>query len=594
MEHQAVHYSVIFSLFYILSFLTVLAVIIIFSLRKGYPLRSVMLMLTTISLMTVLGSRLFTIPVSSWIDIFRPAGSEYHDRSAIGGLLFGIIGLMISQKYFGFGRPILNFYAVITPVALGIQKFGCFFNGCCYGKPTTLPWGVNYGSGAPAHFEQMGAGLISPDSVSSLAVHPVQIYEALMFFIIGFIVFKSLKKWNKSGSALVFSLTLFLLMRFGMEFLRDPAGSAFNNHYFLGVRVFVWGILASAILIGTMLFLYEWRMRKDPLKARSKSPGFNAHIIFILAVSFLLFLLKDFLTPFEITSVEIRFVPAVFLSLVYLLKSSPAIRYRLAKGFILILPFLLMSQSTPEDTVKIIKYNRIDAGTSFGSAYNTLRYNPHQGECGNTYTRENYRHTYGIGGIGYSQVMQKGKLTRTMGINLYGGPNEEYNMTENYTTPCIIGGINPYFKNDWRWFGFGLGAHLGNIRWIPSDNIDERYFDRGTRFSPILPEFYFRAGRRDIVDIRYSYGFAFPSPFPAMTMETSIGSGFGLSEDHSLRVGVHFPTGELYFSAEGLIKQVYGFKLIVLAGGYYVSNYDGKTPARLAFGLNYRFGHQKL
>jgi phosphatidylglycerol:prolipoprotein diacylglycerol transferase len=44
-----------------------------------------------------------------------------------------------------------------TLVGLGIGRVGCFLNGCCYGRPTTLPWAV--------------AGVCGPHT------HPTQLYE---------------------------------------------------------------------------------------------------------------------------------------------------------------------------------------------------------------------------------------------------------------------------------------------------------------------------------------------------------------------------------------------------------------------------------
>ena len=29
-------------------------------------------------------------------------------------------------------------------IALAISKTACFINGCCYGKPTTMPWGMTF------------------------------------------------------------------------------------------------------------------------------------------------------------------------------------------------------------------------------------------------------------------------------------------------------------------------------------------------------------------------------------------------------------------------------------------------------------------
>src|ERR1700730_2918850 len=50
-------------------------------------------------------------------------------------------------------------FAVPLALALTVGRWGCFFNGCCYGTETSLPWGVDFGDG--------------------LRRHPTQVYESL-------------------------------------------------------------------------------------------------------------------------------------------------------------------------------------------------------------------------------------------------------------------------------------------------------------------------------------------------------------------------------------------------------------------------------
>ncbi len=65
--------------------------------------------------------------------------------------------------------------AVAPSMALGvgIGRLGCFMNGCCYGLPTTLPWGIHF----------------PPDSAPSyhfggLPLHPSQLYLSGAGFLI--------------------------------------------------------------------------------------------------------------------------------------------------------------------------------------------------------------------------------------------------------------------------------------------------------------------------------------------------------------------------------------------------------------------------
>jgi phosphatidylglycerol:prolipoprotein diacylglycerol transferase len=120
-----------FAIFYILAFIVSFGLVMFFTHRLKIPFRSVLLMLTTVSLCTIVGSRLTSIPLSEWMHSFSNGRFEdYRGRFAVGGLVFGLAGLIFSVKVLGLGDQIYKLYAWITPLGLGIQKFGCFMNGC--------------------------------------------------------------------------------------------------------------------------------------------------------------------------------------------------------------------------------------------------------------------------------------------------------------------------------------------------------------------------------------------------------------------------------------------------------------------------------
>lgn len=72
---------------------------------------------------------------------------------------------------------VLDFVAPLGALGLGITRLGCFLNGCCYGAPTGLAWGVRFPEGSLAHRQQVASGLITIGQ-PSLPVHPVQLLEA--------------------------------------------------------------------------------------------------------------------------------------------------------------------------------------------------------------------------------------------------------------------------------------------------------------------------------------------------------------------------------------------------------------------------------
>ena len=92
-----------------------------------------------------------------------------------------------------------DLFALGAPLANLANRIGCFFEGCCYGKPTLMPWGVNY-----------------LDAVR----HPTQVYHALSAIVIFIILLRLNKKKNFNGFMILSYLVLYSIFRFVVEFFR--------------------------------------------------------------------------------------------------------------------------------------------------------------------------------------------------------------------------------------------------------------------------------------------------------------------------------------------------------------------------------------
>ena len=62
-------------------------------------------------------------------------------------------------------------------LAHAFGRLGCLCAGCCYGKPTDLPWGVVFPNGSLVHAAHQRADLVAFGE-PALPVHPTQLYEA--------------------------------------------------------------------------------------------------------------------------------------------------------------------------------------------------------------------------------------------------------------------------------------------------------------------------------------------------------------------------------------------------------------------------------
>jgi phosphatidylglycerol:prolipoprotein diacylglycerol transferase len=128
-----------------------------------------------------------------------------------GGVFVGIAaGLYAAQHW---RQPMWRVADAITPaVALGnvLGRIGCFLNGCCYGKPTKLPWGVVF---PPDSF----AGL----EYGALPVHPSQLYFAAANLVLFGVVWFLRGRLRTNGVLLWTYMALFGLVRIPLDATRS-------------------------------------------------------------------------------------------------------------------------------------------------------------------------------------------------------------------------------------------------------------------------------------------------------------------------------------------------------------------------------------
>lgn len=104
-----------------------------------------------------LGLLLF-VPAEQFASVLGAGGDlDFSGKTVLGALAGGYMGVEVAKKVVGIRVSTGDSFAVAVPLGQAVGRLGCLFNGCCYGTPTQLPWGV-----------QM-AGAVR---------HPVQLYEA--------------------------------------------------------------------------------------------------------------------------------------------------------------------------------------------------------------------------------------------------------------------------------------------------------------------------------------------------------------------------------------------------------------------------------
>ncbi len=112
-------------------------------------------------------------------------------------------------------------------VALAFARLGCFLGGCDYGKVTSAPWSVRFPSGSPAWRDHVRHGLLPSDRGESLAVHPTQLYEALLGLAIAVIaIWVARRAWARAQPGRVFlvAAVTYAVGRIAIERFRGDAG----------------------------------------------------------------------------------------------------------------------------------------------------------------------------------------------------------------------------------------------------------------------------------------------------------------------------------------------------------------------------------
>lgn len=240
-----------------LAFLTALAVASHFAKKLALNSESVVNLGVYCALTGMLGAKLMMIALDPE---YRAHPAEIFSLQTLqsAGIFYGgfIAAVAFAFFYIRAQRmPLLATCDVFAPgIALGhgIGRIGCFAAGCCWGKPTHLPWAVTFTSTDTT----TGVPLNTP-------LHPTQLYEAFSEGIIFLILVRWLSRPHREGQIIGLYALLYGLVRFGVEFLRDhdasnPFGGPFTLEQWLSLA------LAGA---GVGLIVRGFRNIAEPIPA---------------------------------------------------------------------------------------------------------------------------------------------------------------------------------------------------------------------------------------------------------------------------------------------------------------------------------------
>lgn len=202
----------------------------------------------------VLAKVLFWITDPRSFTILFDSKFNFIDRlrySFSGGMVYlgGFIGAGIGVWYFIKKYKLeplksLDVFAISMPILQMFGRMGCFFAGCCYGRPTDSFLGVVFPQGglAPA----------------GIKLFPTQLFGALGNFLIVLVLLIYSSRSKKPGSTLGLYLIMYSIGRFIIEFFR---GDEIRGIYF-GLSTSQW-ISIPLLIVGIGLTIYSYKKYND-------------------------------------------------------------------------------------------------------------------------------------------------------------------------------------------------------------------------------------------------------------------------------------------------------------------------------------------
>jgi len=211
----------------------------------------------------IVGARIYHVVTSPAVYLNEPVRALYVWQGGLGipgGIAGGFLAAYVMCRRRGLSKS--AFADSVAPgiaVAQAIGRLGNWFNSELFGRPTTLPWGLEIDPD-------------NPDAVpGAVAYHPTFLYELLWNLGVAGLVIWADRRW-KLGGGRVFALYLaaYAVGRFWIEALRiDAANTLF------GLRLNAY--MAAVVFVGAVAYL---RLRRkvgresqvEPAKAPAPEP----------------------------------------------------------------------------------------------------------------------------------------------------------------------------------------------------------------------------------------------------------------------------------------------------------------------------------
>ena len=193
-----------------------------------------------------------------WFEDPRLSVAHWHDalylmsgKTIVGGLIGGLIAVEVVKRIIGEEASTGDLFAAPIALGLSIGRVGCFLGGLSddtYGKPTSLPWGVDFGDGVPRH--------------------PTQLYESVFALALWFFLLRMMKRPHRSGDVFRSFMVTYMTWRLAIDYCKPEVRIA-------GLSAIQWACAATLIYYGGDIcrWIQEWHAAVIHKDERATKPA---------------------------------------------------------------------------------------------------------------------------------------------------------------------------------------------------------------------------------------------------------------------------------------------------------------------------------
>jgi prolipoprotein diacylglyceryltransferase len=155
-----------------------------------------------------------------WRMLLVPGG-----KTIVGGLLGGWLAVELAKAMLRIHTRTGDLFAIPLCIGIAVGRIGCFLAGLAddtYGKPTTLPWGVDFGDG--------------------ISRHPTQLYEIAFLLALAAVLWALSRRPHANGTLFRVFIGAYLAWRLAIDFIKPQPLVG-------GMNLIQWACLAGLVAV---------------------------------------------------------------------------------------------------------------------------------------------------------------------------------------------------------------------------------------------------------------------------------------------------------------------------------------------------------